>query len=169
VNSIEAVTVGGLAALGLLLAAPALASPAWPIEELLHRSDQVLVGSVKADGKTVEVATTRWLRGKGPAALHFTLASDSSPLPAECLFISQGDARGTPTNEVRFDQDIKGQAGYRGWLAFRLERRPDGHLLVLGLHHQTKAGLSIEPVPLEDLQAIVDRAPASPGRGGRPE
>jgi hypothetical protein len=58
------------------------------------------------------------------------LAGDSEPLPAECLIISQGDDKGGPTNEIRVFQGINGQAGYRAWIAFPIERDIHGKIYV---------------------------------------
>ncbi len=112
----------------------ATAAPAYPFDGLLLRARTVFVGSIvqltKHGGKLhVSFRVDDVLRGnKAFIPDRIPIARNNEPgldadwwADTQYVVISQGDAiRGEPLPSLRFDQGTLGQAGYRGWIAFRL-------------------------------------------------
>jgi hypothetical protein len=153
------------ALLVLVAAAPAGASPPYPLEDLLRRAETVFVARrLPADelaARESKVASRRrevvleqraLVRGRLPdAPLRFTLEPDSQLPAGDYVVISQGDDHfGPPTHAIRLGQRIEGQAGYRGWIAFPVEHDARGELLsqmLLGKHFPRAERLDLDALP----------------------
>lgn len=120
-------TVVGIFLLLSLVAAPAFASPAFSLEELLERAKYVCIAEVDAfDGTSTTLTVQTNLRGDpGTKTLSFKVDTlEGKPEKGKRYFVfSQGlDPSGRPANEIKLSQGIEGQAGYCGWIMLPIEK-----------------------------------------------
>ncbi len=115
-------------------ASSAISAPPYPFHGLLERSHTVFVGSihqVTKDGGKLHLSfqVDEILRGKKesiPDRIAITKGDEQSLdrdwwADTQYVVISQGDAHfGEALPHIEFHQRIEGQAGWRGWIAFRV-------------------------------------------------
>src|SRR5271169_3891703 len=90
------------------MSAVAVASPAYPFDELLHRSETVFVGELgKHDATSVSFTVKRMLRGSTPDA-RFDFNGGLPKGVTKYVVISQGDDDGgKPTSTAQLGQGIE--------------------------------------------------------------
>jgi hypothetical protein len=141
-----------------VMSAVAVASPAYPFDELLQRSETVFVGDLgKHDATSVSFAVKQTFRGKPPARFDFDAANGELPKGVtKYVVISQGDDRGQPTSTAQLGQGIKGQAGFRGWIVLPVVNGEVVGAMIMGK--------TMAPMKFADVAKIVARSPYKPKR-----
>jgi hypothetical protein len=150
------------------------ASLPYPFEGLLPRAETVFIGRIKNHTEQdVTFEITEKLRGgTAPKTLsfHYSGYDDRrlSDVSVPCLVMSQGDDHfGKPEPIVSLGQKVKGQAGYRGWIAFPI--RTDGDVIYLDLI-STLAGQKPGDKParltLGKARTLIHEVPYKPNLNG---
>jgi hypothetical protein len=146
----------------LLVSATASASPPYPFNELLRRSETVFVGELtQHDAASITFAVKDTLRGKVSTPATFDFAPKAvGDLPdgiTKYVVISQGDDRAKPTTHASLGQELKGQAGYRGWIVFPVV---DGKVIGAFAFGNKK----LIDIDIRDVAKVVERSPYRPAR-----
>lgn len=147
-----------------LVAAPVFGSPAYSLDGLLVRAKFVCIAEVSTfDGTTVTLKVKSELRGKlGTNSLSFPVVTRlGKPEIGKRYFVfSQGhDYWGSPKNEIKLSQGLKGQKSYCGWLMLPIQTEK-GVELVKGAFSAKfrKPKEGIGPVTLDQARQLVKQA-----------
>jgi hypothetical protein len=139
------------------MSAVAVASPAYPFDELLRRSETVFIGELgKHDATSVTFTVKQTLRGQPSARFDFDPVNGELPSGVtEYVVISQGDdVGGKPTARATLGQGTVGQVSFRGWIVLPVVNGKVVGAMVMGK--------TMAPVKLADVAKIVARSPYKP-------
>jgi len=135
------------------MSAVAAASPAYPFDALLRRSETVFVGELGThDATSMAFTVKQSLRGPKPPT-RFDFAAVNGELPkgvTKYVVISQGDDGGKPTSTAQLGQGTKGQVSFRGWIVLPVVNGEVVGAMIMGK--------TMAPVKLADVATIVARS-----------
>ena len=117
-----------------LVAAPAFAAPAYPLDELLVRAKFISIGEATAfDGTNVSLRVESQLRGDlGTSNLTFKVETAwGKPEKGSRYFVfSQGHDRwGDPKEEIKLSQGLDCQGSYCGWIMLPIKKEKGTELV----------------------------------------
>lgn len=166
--------ITGILPLLCLLAAPAFAAPAYPLEGLLLRAKFVCVSTVKTfDGTNVVLAVQTNMRGDpGTNTLRFRVDVEwGLPEKGQPYFVfSQGyDHWGEPKNEIKLSQGLDGQGSYCGWIMLPI-KTTNGVATVQNVHsfQFRKPEEGIGPLTLDQAKELVQRTQFGTDKNSEP-
>ena len=152
-----------VAALFSMLAAPALAAPAYPLDGLLVRAKFVCVADVSGfDGTNVVLVVQTNLRGEpGRNTLCFKVDAEwGKPEKGQQYFVfSQGhDHWGEPKDEIKLSQGLDCQGSYCGWIMLPI-KKTDGVVVVQNAYSFKfrKPEERIGPLTFEQAKELVEK------------
>ena len=158
----------------LLINYKAHASPDYPFEGLLPRAETIFIGRVITHtDQDVTFQVVELLRGHADQAnslFRYSGFDDRrlSEVTVPCLVISQGDNHfGKPDAIVSLGQYVKGQAGYRGWIAFPI--RMDGDRTYVEFAYtrvRQKPGEKPARLTMAEARTLIRQVPYKPDLHG---
>lgn len=157
-----------------LLAAPAFAAPAYPLEGLLLRAKFVCVSTVKTfDGTNVVLAVQTNLRGDpGRNTLRFKVDVEGGlPERGHLYFVfSQGDDHwGEPKNEIKLSQGLDGQGSYCGWIMLPIKATNDVATVQNAYSFKFRTPeKGIGPLTFDQAKELVQRTPFRTDKNSEP-